>query len=372
MLDSCFPDFIRARHIANAGCRGAAWALHTCYGRAFLVRTAHPTRLLDNSPLPLAGEGLGGEGSLGAYIMPPLPTSHPALHSLRALLCGFAQIFLQQHPGCGLLVLLAILVGAPDLLPGALLSGLTSMLIAQRRGYPPADIAIGLYGYNGILLGLLLCLKLPWTPLLPGLIIASAALSSLLLAPWMRRMRKYGWLPAFTFPFVLLGWLLLALFGQLQPLLAPPADIVATPELNALQLLLAVLCGLGQVIFLDSPWAGLCLLLGLRLADGHAALWALLGSSGGLMLAMVNGWPTDAALSGLYGYNASLAAIALSQVHRCPLAPGGGVLLALLLQFGFASLGLSVLTLPFILACWLIRVALQSWHRVLRDTPPTA
>ena len=109
-----------------------------------------------------------------------------------------------------------------------------------------------------------------------------------------------------------------------------------------------------------------------RLADGHAALWALLGSSGGLMLAMVNGWPTDAALSSLYSYNASLAAIALSRVHRCPLAPGGGVLLALLLQFGFASLGLSVLTLPFILACWLIRVALQSWHRVLRDTPPTA
>ena len=39
------------------------------------------------------------------------------------------------------------------------------------------------YAYDGgILLGLLLSLKLPWTPLLPGLIIASADLSSLLLA----------------------------------------------------------------------------------------------------------------------------------------------------------------------------------------------
>ncbi|WP_031302780.1 urea transporter, partial [Pseudomonas sp. EGD-AK9] len=95
--------------------------------------------------------------------MSPLSSQH-ALQGLRALLCGFAQIFLQQHPGCGLLVLLAIVLGAPDLLGGALLGGLASMLVAQRRGYPQADIAIGLYGYNGILLGLLLSLKLAWTP----------------------------------------------------------------------------------------------------------------------------------------------------------------------------------------------------------------
>ena len=203
---------------------------------------------------------------------------------MRTLLCGFAQIFLQQSPGCGVLVLLAILVGAPELLPGALLGGLTSTWVAQRRSHPPADIAIGLYGYNGILLGLLLSLKLPWTPLLPVLIIISAALSSLLLAPWMHRMRQQGWLPAFTFPFVLLGWLLLALLAQLELPAAPPASAPDAPVLSLLQLILAVLRGLGQVIFLDSPLAGLFLLLGLRLADGRMALWALLGSSGGFAL----------------------------------------------------------------------------------------
>lgn len=302
--------------------------------------------------------------------MPPLPTSHPARQSLRALLCGFAQIFLQQHPGCGLLVLIAILIGAPDLLPGALLGGLTSMLIAQHRGYPPADIAIGLYGYNGILLGLLLSLKLPWTPLLPVLIITSAALSSLLLAPWMRRMRKHGWLPAFTFPFVLLGWLLLALVTQLQLPLATPTSAPGTPELNLLQLILAVLRGLGQVIFLDSPLAGLCLLIGLRLADGRTALWALLGSSSGFALAIFHGWPSDGALAGLYGYNATLAAIALAQVHRSPLIPALGILLALLLQPGFNALGLPALTMPFILACWLIRAGTQSWQKAVKDSTP--
>jgi urea transporter len=307
-----------------------------------------------------------GEGSPGTDIMPSLATTHPALQSLRALLCGFAQIFLQQHPGCGLLVLTAILVGAPDLLAGALLGGLVSTQVAQRRGYPPADIAIGLYGYNGILLGLLLSLKLPWTPLLPLLIIASAALSSLLLAAWMRRMRQHGWLPAFTFPFVLLGWLLLALLARLDlPPAGPTAQAAAT--LNFMELLLGVLRGLGQVIFLDSPLAGLCLLIGLRLADGRAALWALLGSSGGLALTMLNGWPSDAALAGLYGYNASLAAIALAQVHRCPLVPALGIFLALLLQPGFSALGLPALTMPFILACWLVRASAQSWQQAVQN-----
>jgi urea transporter len=289
--------------------------------------------------------------------MPSLATTHPALQSLRALLCGFAQIFLQQHPGCGLLVLTAILVGAPDLLAGALLGGLVSTQVAQRRGYPPADIAIGLYGYNGILLGLLLSLKLPRTPLLPLLIIASAALSSLLLAAWMRRMRQHGWLPAFTFPFVL---------ARLDlPPAGPTAQAAAT--LNFMELLLGVLRGLGQVIFLDSPLAGLCLLIGLRLADGRAALWALLGSSGGLALTMLNGWPSDAALAGLYGYNASLAAIALAQVHRCPLVPALGIFLALLLQPGFSALGLPALTMPFILACWLVGASAQSWQQAVQN-----
>jgi len=302
--------------------------------------------------------------------MPRLPTSHPALQSLRALLSGFAQIFLQQHPGCGLLVLLAILVGAPELLAGALLGGLTSTLVAQRRGYPPADIAIGLYGYNGILLGLLLSLKLPWTPLLPVLIVTSAGLSSLLLAPWMRRMRKHGWLPAFTFPFVLLGWLLLALVTQLQLPLATPTSAPGTPELNLLQLILAVLRGRGQVIFLDSPLAGLCLLLGLRLADGRMALWALLGSSGGFALALFSGWPGEGALAGLYGYNATLAAIALAQVHRNLWVPALGILLALLLQPGFSALGLPALTMPFILSCWLISASRRLLQQAADDCTP--
>lgn len=296
-----------------------------------------------------------------------------ARRGLRALLHGFSQIFLLSHAGCGLLVVLTILLGAPHLLGGALLGGGCSMLTAQRRGYPQADIAAGLYGYNGILLGMLISAQFSWSLLLPLLIILGAGLSSLVLAPWMRCMRERQWLPAFTLPFVVLSWLLLWLAQplQLQLQLQLHSDpVTAAHSLDWLASLLALLRGLGQVIFLDQPLAGLCLWLGLLLADRRAALWALLGSAAGLSLALYQGWEQHSALAGLYGYNAALAAIALSQVHRQPWAPLLGIGLALLLQPGFAALGLPPLTMPFILACWLIQASRQVLRPAAGDCTP--
>lgn len=277
------------------------------------------------------------------------PLIRCAVTHLRALLNGFSQIFLQSHPGCGALVLLAIALSGPELLGGALLGGLSGQFVAQRRGYAQADIEIGLYGYNGILLGLLIGLKFDEPVLAPLLIIFSASLSSLLLAPWMRRMRERQWLPAFTLPFVVLSWALLALPLQLQS-----GAAIETPRLDALSAFIAIARGLGQVVFLDQPLAGVCLLLGLLLADCRAACWALLGSACGLGLALHLGWPQHCAMAGLHGYNAALAAVAVSQVQRGPWLPLLAMALATLLQPGFAALGLPALTLPFILACWLI------------------
>ena len=53
-----------------------------------------------------------------------MPAHHFNTHCpdwAEALLNGFSQIFLQRHPLCGLLCLLAILFTAPSLLGGALL-----------------------------------------------------------------------------------------------------------------------------------------------------------------------------------------------------------------------------------------------------------
>ena len=301
--------------------------------------------------------------------MSPLPLPTHALQGFRALLNGFSQIFLQTKPACGLLVLLAIAIGAPQLLGGALLGCLSSTLTAQRRGYAKADIELGLYGYNGVLLGMLISLQFAWSALLPLLIIVSAGASSLLLSVWMRCMRERQWLPAFTFPFVGLSWLLLWLAPVLQLELTQPVPSAAQ-ALDWWASLIAMARGLGQVIFLDQPLAGVCLLLGLLLADRRAACWALLGSTGGLALALYQGLPQHSALTGLYGYNAALAAIALSQVHRRPWLPALGIALALVLQPGFSALGLPALTMPFILTCWLVSAAQRLLRKAAADCTP--
>jgi len=301
--------------------------------------------------------------------MSPLPLAPRALQGSCALLNGFSQIFLQAKPGCGLLVLLAIAIGAPQLLGGALLGCLSSTLTAQRRGYAKADIDLGLYGYNGVLLGMLISLQFAWSALLPLLIIVSSGASSLLLAAWMQRMRQRQWLPAFTFPFVGLSWLLLWLAPVLQLELQPAVTSPAQP-LDWWASLIAMARGLGQVIFLDQPLAGVFLLIGLLLADRRAASWALLGSTGGLALALYQGLPQHSALTGLYGYNAALAAIALSQVHRRPWLPALGIALALVLQPGFSALGLPALTMPFILTCWLVSATQRLLHNAAADCTP--
>jgi len=280
-----------------------------------------------------------------------------------ALLNGFSQIFLQRHPLCGVLCLLAILLTAPGLFGGALLGGMAGLLTAQRRGYAKADRQAGLFSYNGILLGLFLSLALPWSMLLPPLIIAAGGLSAMLTQQWLERSRGPHCLPAYTAPFVGLAWLLLSFT-------APPAP-PASMQMTIANLPAALLSGLGQVMFLDHPLAGALIVTGLLLAERRAAGWALFGSAVGLAFAW---WQHDSAeaASGLGGYNPALVALALGQHTRKPWKPLAGVLLAVLLAPGFAALGMAPLTAPFILACWLVHGTARLWHQASPAPAPCA
>ncbi|MFK7667939.1 urea transporter [Pseudomonas lundensis] len=278
--------------------------------------------------------------------------SQPCPDWATALCNGFSQIFLQRHPLCGVLCLLAILVSAPSLLGGALLGGVSGLLTAQRRGYPKAERQAGLYSYNGVLLGLLLSHQLPWSAMLPLLIIASAGLSTMLVHQWLKRASNGNTLMAYTAPFVGLGWLLLSF----NP--APPASAWPPPELNGLTLAQGLLTGIGQVMLLQSPLAGLLIVTGLWLSSRRAALWALTGALAGVGFSLLQHDPATA-LSGLGGYNAALAALALCQRTRHPWQPLAGILLALMLTPGFSALGLPALTAPFILSSWLVLASVR-------------
>ena len=210
-----------------------------------------------------------------------------------ALLNGFSQIFLQRHPLCGLLCLVAILIGAPALLGGALLGGVAGLLTAQRRGYPKAERQAGLYSYNGVLLGLLISQHFAWSALVPPLILACGGLSAILTRQWLKHATQPQDLPAYTAPFVGLGWLLLG---------HAPENTLALIEPAPFAVLTAPFTGLGQIMLLEQPMAGGLIALGLLLADRRAAVWALSGASLGMLAGV---WLNDpaGALLGLHSYN---------------------------------------------------------------------
>ncbi|ROM46011.1 urea transporter [Pseudomonas poae] len=276
-----------------------------------------------------------------------------------ALLNGFSQIFLQRQPLCGLLCLLAILIGAPTLLGGALLGGVAGLLTAQRRGYPKAERQSGLYSYNGVLLGLLISQHCAWSALLPPLILACGGLSAILTRQWLQHAPHPDALPVYTAPFVGLGWLLLG---------TPPGSPFALSEPDALSMLTAPFTGLAQIMLLDQPLAGAVIALGLLLANRRAALWALIGAGSGVCVGLLLDEPASTLL-GLHSYNPALAALALSQARRRPWLPLLGIVLAIALTPGFATLQLPALTAPFILACWLVRASRRMLQKTRMDSP---
>jgi urea transporter len=282
-----------------------------------------------------------------------MPANHFNTHCpdwAEALLNGFSQIFLQRNPLCGLLILSAILFTAPALLGGALLGGVAGLLTAQRRNYAKADRQAGLFSYNGVLLGLLLSLYFPWSAMMPPLILAAGGLSAMITQQWLKRVRFSQYLPAYTTPFVVLSWGLLCF--------ATPSTEAHLIEVSTLNMLAAPFKGIGQVMFLGHPLAGAMIAAGLLIADRRAFFWALLASVAGMGWSMLH-HDFYTALLGLGGYNAVLAALAFSSQRRQPWLPLLGIGLALALTPLFAVIGLPTLTAPFILACWLVRSAVQ-------------
>ncbi|KPG90224.1 urea transporter [Pseudomonas sp. RIT-PI-q] len=295
-----------------------------------------------------------------------MPANHFNTHRpdwAEALLNGFSQIFLQRNPLCGLLCLSAILFTAPALLGGALLGGVAGLLTAQRRGYAKADRQAGLFSYNGVLLGLLLSLYFPWSALLPPLILAAGGLSAMLTQQWLKRARISQYLPAYTTPFVGLSWLLLCF--------ATPSTQAHLIEINTLNMLAAPFKGIGQVMFLGHPLAGAMIAAGLLIADRRAFCWALFASVAGMGWSLLH-HDFYTALLGLGGYNAVLAALAFSSQRQQPWLPLLGIAFALLLTPMFAAIGLPTLTAPFILACWLIRTAVQIFGKAAGADAPCA
>merc|ERR1719253_2318020 len=76
-------------------------------------------------------------------------------------------------------------------------------------------------------------------------------------------------------------------------------------------LVLGMVKGVGQIFLADTPATGALILVGMLIASPLAAIAALLGSVLGTLVGFMIGAPLEELYFGLWGYNSSLAAVAV-------------------------------------------------------------
>ncbi|XP_062469383.1 urea transporter 2-like isoform X1 [Pezoporus occidentalis] len=236
------------------------------------------------------------------------------------VLRAISQVMFVNNPISGIIIVAGFLMQNPwwtlTGCLGTVVSTLTALILGQDR----SAVAAGLYGYNGLLVGLLMAVfsdkgDYHWWLLLPVTLVSmmcpvfTSALGSIF-SKWD--------LPVLTLPFNLALTLYLAASGPhnlffptivIQPATATPNITWTDAELP--MLLQSIPVGVGQVYGCDNPWTGGIFLIALFISSPLTCLHAAVGSAVGMLAALSLATPFSKICSGLWGYNSSLSCIAI-------------------------------------------------------------
>jgi urea transporter len=304
----------------------------------------------------------------------------PALDFVDSCLRGVGQVCFMNNPVTGLAILVAMFVGEAWLGFAGALGLVVSTLAAVVIGMDRGAIRAGLFGFNGVLVGagLSLFLQPDWDVLVMVWIVVGAFFSTVLHAALANVFIGAWTVPPFTlaFNFITLIFLVGALNyanGRVGDLIAPAQAEVTEEEVStALRsaaeaatpndiegVVNAILRGISQLFFANSVVAGIIIVLGIAVCSRIAAIFALVGSTAGMLTGLALGANGVAIYNGLWGFNSFDAALAVGGVFFVLtwmsglLAVACAVLAALM--FGaiaalFTPWGLPALTLPFCFA----------------------
>lgn len=278
---------------------------------------------------------------------------------MKTLLLGFSQVFLLQSALSGALILAGLFCNSWQLALLALLGCLVSRAVASLWRDTKSEIADGLYGFNGTLVGIAIGVywEISWLSIL--LLVIGAALST-----WLARaFRRHAQLPGLTAPFIIAVWALL-----LVSLLAPQGvglldSVAQLEEGQPLWRRLGVALGdsVGQVMFQANVLTGILFFLAIAWASRRKALYALLGAL--IPMLVIPFVPEAVWREGLLGYNAVLCAIYWAGTgERRLLYALLSVVLSVLLELLALYAGLIPLTAPFVLSVWGVAQA-QRWGK---------
>ncbi|MFN8470015.1 MAG: urea transporter [Caldilineaceae bacterium] len=289
---------------------------------------------------------------------------------------GSSQVMFQNNPLTGLLFLVGITWGAlaagmPNVAIGAVVGVVVATATAMLLAVHQDSLRMGLYGFNGILVGCALPTFLKGEPLMWVYLILGAAVSTVAMLAISSLLKPYG-VSALTFPFVLTTWfLVLGAYAFARTPIAsmgPPAlpaainPAAAVPPAGATFWLDSILQGPAQVFLIQSVITGIIFLIALAVSDIWAAIFALGGAVVAVLTALLLGADAKSLNDGLYGFSPVLTAIALGTTFyrpswRVTLYTLLGVIFTVVIQGALNILltpvGIPTFTAPFVFATWL-------------------
>lgn len=269
------------------------------------------------------------------------------------VLNGLGQIMLQENILCGFLFLSGLFAAHYIYGLAALTAVLCGTLTAHLLKYDKKETDSGLYGFSPALVGVVLVflfkpVLLTWILLLVG---SSAA--AVLQHYFIKRN-----IPAYTFPFILVSWILIFLIRNFIDL--PAAEIQSNDFLKwPADYLLIGTKSYGQVIFQSSTLSGILFFLGVLISAPLAGIYALLAAFLCSFLALIFGQAADSVWMGIYGFNPVLTAIVFAGPK---IKDAFWVLLAVILTLFIQIILIEtavlnsfggVLTFPFVAGTWL-------------------
>lgn len=269
------------------------------------------------------------------------------MNQLKTLLKGVGQVMLQNSAITGLLFLVGIFWNSTVMGFGAVLGLLSATLAAVLFKYKKEDINNGLYGFNGVLVGIALLFYFEPSPIIFTSIVLGAILSTFI----MNFMMKKSWSP-YTFPFVLSTWIFMATIKFFHfAYLSMAGGEINSNSVNWLQ---ATSFGFGQVMFQGSIITGIIFLIAILINSRINAAYAVLGSVVGILFALLLSLPLSLINLGIFGYNGVLCGIALGgRTEKSFVWAILGIILSCVILVLFSWFNFVALTAPFVWATWI-------------------
>ncbi len=262
-----------------------------------------------------------------------------------AVFRGIGQVFFQENALTGACFALGIAFSSPLMAVGSIVGSAIGTATARLMKFDRSEESAGIYGFNSALVGIAALFFFKVGALCIALLVVGSVAAALV--TWL--MRRYVPFPTYTAPFIVTTW---ALYFLGLSLGAAPVEAGAPVTAGFVE---AVAHGIGQVMFQASIWTALLFLIGIALNDWRHALWVVAASVVGTLVGVYHHDSSEEiAALGIYGYNATLAAIALFLWRRSLIPPLLGILLSVPITENFPMLGLPALTAPFVLATWIV------------------